>query len=77
MDKDMKGVDAPHIDTLVLTVNINIFDVKRVLIDSNSSLKIMYNIMFKKIKLLHSQVGSANLPIFSFSGDVVWLITIT
>ena len=47
----MKGVDVPHNDTLVLTVNINTFEVKRVLIDPSSSSEIMYHNMFKQLKL--------------------------
>lgn len=55
----MKGVDTPHNDALVLIVNINTFDVKRVLIDLGSSLKIMYHNMFKQLKLPPSQIKSA------------------
>ena len=51
-DQDTKGVDAPHNDALVLIVNINTFDVKRVLIDPGSSLEIMYHSMFERMKLL-------------------------
>lgn len=59
--KDMREVDAPHNDALhndalVLTVNINTFNVKRVLIDPGSSSDIMYHSLFEKLKLPSSQV---------------------
>lgn len=71
-NKSMKGVDTPHNDALVITVNINTFDVKRVLIDPKSSSEIMYHNMFKKLKLPPSQVKNADSPIFSFIEEVVW-----
>lgn len=37
IDKDMKGVDEPHNNVLVLTVNINTFNVKMILINPGSS----------------------------------------
>lgn len=49
--KDMRGVDTPHNDALVIKVNINTFDVKRILIDPGSSSEIMYHSLFKKLKL--------------------------
>ena len=72
--KDMQGVDAPHNGALVLTVNINIFYVKRILIDPSSSSEIMYHSIFKKLKLPAMQVRSADAPMFSFSGEAVWPI---
>ena len=39
---DLTGIDTPHNDVLVLIININTFDVKRVLIDQGSSSEIMY-----------------------------------
>ena len=72
----MHKVDAPHNDALVLIVNINTFDVKRVLIDPGSSSKIMYHSIYKKLKLPSSQVRSEDTPVFNFSGKAVWPIAI-
>lgn len=71
MNEDMKGVDTPHNDTLVLTVNINTFDVKKVLIDPGSSLEIMYHRMFEKLRPPASLIQSADSLIFNFSGETV------
>lgn len=72
----MYGVDAPHNNDLVLTFNINTFDIKRVLIDLRSSSDIMYHNLYKKLKVPASQVRSANMSIFNFSGKAVWPIAI-
>lgn len=63
----MYGVDAPHNNGLVLTVNINTFDV----IDSRSSSEIMYHSLYKKLDLPASQVRSANMQVFIFTGKAV------
>ena len=75
-NKDMQGIDAPHNDALVLTVNINTFDVKRVLIDLGSSSEITYHSLFEKLKLPATQIRSVDAPIFSFNGEAVWLIAV-
>ena len=73
----MVRVDALHNDVFVLYVHINTIKVRRVLIDSGSSSKIMYHIIFKKLDLPPSQVKSVDMPVFSFSGEALWPIVIT
>lgn len=68
----MQGVVKTHNDALVLTVNINTFDIKRLLIDPGSSFEIMYHSLYKKLELPASQVRITNMPVFSFSGEAVW-----
>lgn len=75
-NKDMYGVDAPHNDALVLKVNINTFDVRRVIIDPGSSSEIMYHSLFKTLDWPASQMKNADMPLFSFSGEAVWQIAI-
>lgn len=50
-NKDMQGVDTSHNDTSVLTVNINTFDLKMLLINPGSSSEIMYRSLFDRLKL--------------------------
>lgn len=75
-NKDMQGVDTPHNDALVPTFNINTLDVKRVLSDPGISSEIMYHSLFEKLKLPAGQVRRAVCPVFSFSGEAIWPITI-
>lgn len=44
-------------------VNINTFDLKRVLIDLGSFSEIMYHNTFDKLKILASQIRSAEVPV--------------
>lgn len=69
--KDIYVVDASHNDALVLTVNINTFDVKKVLIDPRSSSEIMYHSLYKKLDLPASQIRNVNMLVFNFSGEAV------
>lgn len=75
-DQDMQGMDEPHNADLVLTININTFAVKMVLIDPKGSSKIMYHILFEKLRLPASQIKSTDSPVFSFNGEAVWPIAI-
>lgn len=72
----MLGIDMPHNDALVLTVNINMYNVKRILIDPGRFSEIMYHNLYKKLDLPASQVKATDMPVFSFSGDAVWPIAI-
>ena len=67
-------MDAPHKDDLVLMVNINTFDAKRVLIDPGNSSEIIYHSLFQELQLLASQVRNADMPVYSFSGEAIWPI---
>lgn len=75
-EHDMQGVDTPHNDALLLTIDINTYDIKRILIDPRSSSEIMYHSLYKKLDLPASQVWATDMPIFSFSGEAVWPIAI-
>lgn len=50
-DKDLVRPQNPHNDMLVVTLHVNDFDIKRILIDQGSSVEIMYYDAFKQLKL--------------------------
>ena len=50
-DEDKVGTLQPHNDTLVVTLRIGGYDVKRVLVNQGSDVKIMYFDLFKGLKL--------------------------
>ena len=58
----------------MLTININTFDVKMVLIDRGSSSKIMYYSMFEKLKLSASQIRTVDSPASCFSGALAQVL---
>lgn len=66
-------MDVLHNDALVLMVNIYNFDVKRVLIDPDSSSKVMYSNLYEQRKayIPAKKVKAIDAPIYSFSGEPV------
>ena len=51
LDEDKVGTIQPHDDTLVVTLRIRGYDVKRVLVDQGSGAKIMYPDLYKGLNL--------------------------
>ena len=51
LDEDKKGTIQPHDDALVVTLKINGYNMRRVMIDQGSATKIMYPDLFKRLKL--------------------------
>ena len=70
-DHDLEGVQLPHFDALVVTMQIGDFDVKRILIDSGSSAEIMYDSLFKGLGLEHKDLNRKVDPLYGFSGESV------
>ncbi|XP_058202948.1 uncharacterized protein LOC131317409 [Rhododendron vialii] len=58
-ERDLEHVQTPHSDALIVTVQIGVHDVKRVLIDQGSSAVVMYYDLFKKIDLPESTLQPA------------------
>ena len=50
-DEDLWDVVQPHNDALVLTLRLQEYDVRRILIDPGSSSEIMYMELFDKLDL--------------------------
>ena len=48
---DKQGTIQPHDDTLVVTLRIGGYDVKRVMVDQGSAAEIMYPDLYKKVRL--------------------------
>lgn len=70
--RDLETVQIPHTDALVVTVQIGIHDVKRVLVDQGSSVEVMYYDLFTKLDLPESALQLAELPLIGFNGAPVW-----
>jgi hypothetical protein len=70
-DRDLEGVQLPHSDALVVTMQIGDFEVKRILIDPGSSAEIMYDSLFKGLGLKHKDLDRKVDPLYGFSGESV------
>ena len=68
-DRDLEGVQLPHSDALVITMQIGDFEVKRILIDPGSSAEIMYDSLFKGLGLGQKDLDRKVDPLYGFSGE--------
>ncbi|XP_075644249.1 uncharacterized protein LOC142615385 [Castanea sativa] len=71
-EEDAQGVRQPHNDPLVITLTIEGFNTKRILIDNGSSADIMYLPAFQQLKLDPKRLRPFDSPLVSFSGDKVY-----
>ncbi|XP_075665749.1 uncharacterized protein LOC142635490 [Castanea sativa] len=71
-EEDARGVRQPHNDPLVITLTIEGFNTKRILIDNGSSADIMYLPAFQQLKLDPKRLRPFDSPLVSFSGDKVY-----
>ena len=79
-EADAKGVKQPHNDPLVIMLNIEGFNTKRILVDNGSSADIIYVLAFQQLKLDLKRLGPFDSPLISFSGDRVYpkgIVTLT
>uniref|UniRef100_A0A2N9HA42 Integrase catalytic domain-containing protein n=1 Tax=Fagus sylvatica TaxID=28930 RepID=A0A2N9HA42_FAGSY len=69
-DEDLRDVQTPHDDPLVIKLRIGDSDVKRVLIDQGSCSK-MYPNLFQGLGLKQSDLQPYDAPLVGFSGESV------
>ena len=65
---NLNRIIMPHYDALILTLNINNFDVHKVLVDLDSATDLLQLPAFKKIKLSIGVVNTAGRILFGFNG---------
>uniref|UniRef100_A0A2N9G4H4 Uncharacterized protein n=1 Tax=Fagus sylvatica TaxID=28930 RepID=A0A2N9G4H4_FAGSY len=70
-DSDLRNIQLPHSDPLVITLRIRNFDVKRVVIDQGSFAKVMYQELYEKLGLGEFDLTSFTSPVFGFSGESI------
>ena len=77
---DARGVKQPHNDPLVIMLNIEGFNTKRILVDNGSSADIIYLLTFQQLKLDLKRLRPFESPLVSFSGHRVYrrgVVTLT
>ncbi|XP_075636808.1 uncharacterized protein LOC142609052 [Castanea sativa] len=70
-EEDKKGTCQLHDDALVVTIRIEGYDVKRVLIDDGSGAKIMYPELFRGLNLKVEDLEKYDSPLVGFDGKSV------
>ena len=71
-DEAKIGTLQPHDDTLIVTLKIRGYDVKRVLVDQGSGAEIMYLNLFRGLKLRAENLAYYNSPLIGFDGKIVF-----
>ena len=71
-EKDLNRVQHPHNDALVVTLAINNFDVKRILIDPGASTEIMYFDLFQNLGLTEKDLTLVLTPLVGFNSQPEW-----
>ena len=77
---DARGVKQPHNDPLVIMLNIEGFNTKRILVDNGSSADIIYLPAFQQLKLDPKRLRPFESLLVSFSRDRVYpkgIVTLT
>ncbi|XP_050252174.1 uncharacterized protein LOC126698782 [Quercus robur] len=70
-DEDKVGTIQPHDNALVVTLRIGGYDVKRVLVDQGSVMKVMYPDLYKGLKLRPEDLTTYDSHLVSFEGKTV------
>ena len=71
-EEDARGVKQPHNDPLVITLTIEGFNTKRILVDNGSSADIIYLSTFQQLKLDLGRLRPFDSPFVNFNGDRVY-----
>ena len=69
--EDKERIFQPHDDTLVVTIRIGGYDVKRVLVKQGSRVEIMYHDLYKGLNLKPEDLEMYDSPLMGFNGRMV------
>ena len=73
LDEDKIGTIQPYDDALVITLRIGSYDVKRVMVDQDSTADIMYPDLYKGLNLKAEDLTPYSSPLVSFEGKIIIL----
>ncbi|GAV72444.1 LOW QUALITY PROTEIN: hypothetical protein CFOL_v3_15932, partial [Cephalotus follicularis] len=68
---DYEGVRLPHDDPVVVTLLVELFTLKRILIDSGSSADILYKHAFDQLRIPADQLKPVKTPLVGFTGETI------
>ena len=72
-ERDANEIKQPHDDLLVIVLEIEGFNTKRVLVDNGSSVDIMYMTAYQQLRLDSKRLRPFKSLLVSFSGDRIYL----
>ncbi|GAV81846.1 LOW QUALITY PROTEIN: hypothetical protein CFOL_v3_25299, partial [Cephalotus follicularis] len=68
-EADYEGVRLPHDDPVVVTLLVELFTMKRILIDNGSSADILYKHAFDQLRIPVDQLKPVKTPLVGFAGE--------
>ncbi|GAV64394.1 hypothetical protein CFOL_v3_07912, partial [Cephalotus follicularis] len=68
---DYEAVHLPHDDPMVVTLLVELFTMKRILIDSGSSADILYKQAFDQLRIPADQLKPVKTPLVGFTGETI------
>ncbi|KAJ0970928.1 hypothetical protein J5N97_018887 [Dioscorea zingiberensis] len=68
-NEDLRGVSQPHDDALVIAVKVGIFIMYRVLVDTGSSVDIIFWDAFERMKIGPENLKPTKSPLMGFNGS--------
>ena len=74
MDEEARGLHHPHDDTIVTTLTIANYTIRRVLADNESSVDILYYSAFQQMRINKELLYPANVSLIGFGGIKVLLV---
>ncbi|GAV65368.1 LOW QUALITY PROTEIN: hypothetical protein CFOL_v3_08883, partial [Cephalotus follicularis] len=75
-EADYEGVRIPHDDPVVVTLMVELFTMKRILIDTGSSAHILYKHAFDQLRIPVDQLKPVKIPLVGFAGEMVHPLSI-
>ncbi|GAV65732.1 hypothetical protein CFOL_v3_09246, partial [Cephalotus follicularis] len=70
-EADYEGVRLPHDDPVVVTLLVELFTMKRILIDNGSSADILYKHAFDQLRIPADQRRLVKTPLVGFAGETI------
>ncbi|GAV58748.1 hypothetical protein CFOL_v3_02281, partial [Cephalotus follicularis] len=70
-EADYEGVLLPHDDLMVVTLLVELFTMKRILIDNGISVDILYKHAFDQLRIPVDQLKPVKTPLVGFAGETI------
>ncbi|GAV67974.1 hypothetical protein CFOL_v3_11477, partial [Cephalotus follicularis] len=70
-EADYEGVRIPHDDPVVVTLLVELFTMKRILIDNGSSADILYKHAFDQLRIPADQLKPVKTPLVGLAGETI------
>ncbi|GAV74765.1 hypothetical protein CFOL_v3_18245, partial [Cephalotus follicularis] len=70
-EADYEGVRLPHDDPVVVTLLVELFTIKRILLDSGNSADILYKHAFDQLRIPADQLKPVKTPLVGFTGETI------